>query len=902
MRKLILMAIATVALAGFIQKTAVTGDNGKGLTGKWNTDISVFREEYNSERVWSQKGLSIQLSDGYIQGLGELFPDYLDDYDRLWLEIQGISGFSDRIDLNKSIPLRRDRSGDSDDVGEISEEMATHLQIGRVGETDDLVVHSPQVGFGVDTPSERIDVNGAVAIREGSSPTSTTDVGKVYVNDADGHLYFIDEAGNITDLTVDANAIQSISSSANHTGRTEHMRLIPGDGTVITESATDDTIYIRYDVGCDGTAPCSAPPSAPSHIEGASIVCTGEPGAAFAVLPVEDATFYSWTIPTDAVITSGMGSNSVNVVFGSTDGNVCARAMNGCGSSSPVCIAVTINRPTSPGSITGTSPVCAGQTGVSYYIASVPGATNYIWTLPPGAVLASGTGTPNITVNFGTSGGDICVQTENSCGTSTPQCMPIVMTDTPATPGMITGSSPVCANATGISYSISPVAEATSYTWTVPSGASVASGDGTEAITVDFGSASGDVCVTASSICGTSSPRCMAVTVSPSPEVTADPSNTSVDDGDPATFSVTASGVGLTYQWQQNTGSIWADISGAASSSYSIPSTTEAMDGYQYRCIVSGSCSPPDTSGAATLYVSSSLYVFTSHTFTNCGATERYGPTLSDCRSAYSPSWTDNNDFFYVNPQGVQLWTVPQDGTYRITVQGAEGGRGKEYSTYSYSSGNPGRGASIRGDVFLSRGDTIQIAVGQKGGEELSTSHQRGGGGGGGSFVMTYSDDPIIVAGGGGGSGRYDGNNGVGGTTSSSGTAGNGTGGAGGSGGMGGSVDGCGYAGGSGAGYLGNGINKDSGHALSFVNGCVGASKCTNWTTGNVGGFGGGAGTGPHGGGGGGGYSGGGGGGDVNCGTNGGGGGGGSFNSGTNQVNTANTRSGHGEVTIELLP
>ncbi len=892
MKKLLLF-FTVICFGGVSQHQPILDARGIAQEGEGIYQVLIFSEEFGGDKLL-EKSMQLRFRYGFIEGFE--MPEGIEG--DAWIEIRdGSRLVSDGRIRYTDDALRRETP---DTPGETTEEMATHLQIGRVGETDDLVVNSPRTGFGVDTPSERIDVDGAVAIREGSSPTSTTDVGKVYVNDADGHLYFIDEAGNITDLTVDANAIQSISSSANHTGRTEHMRMIPGEGAEITESATDDTIYIHYSLG--GTAPCSSAPAAPSHIEGASTVCTGEPGAAYAVLPVDGATFYSWTVPADAVITTGIGTNAVNVVFGSTDGNVCARAMNGCGSSTQVCTAVSINRPTSPGSITGTSPVCPGQTGVSYYIASVPGATNYIWTLPPGAVLASGTGTPNITVNFGTSGGDICVQTENSCGTSTPQCMPIVMTDTPATPGMITGSSPVCANATGISYSISPVAEATSYTWTVPSGASVASGDGTEAITVDFGSASGDVCVTASSICGTSSPRCMAVTVSPSPEVTADPSNTSVDDGDPATFSVTASGVGLTYQWQQNTGSIWADISGAASSSYSIPSTTEAMDGYQYRCIVSGSCSPPDTSGAATLYVSSSLYVFTSHTFTNCGATERYGPTLSDCRSAYSPSWTDNNDFFYVNPQGVQLWTVPQDGTYRITVQGAEGGRGKEYSTYSYSSGNPGRGASIRGDVFLSRGDTIQIAVGQKGGEELSTSHQRGGGGGGGSFVMTYSDDPIIVAGGGGGSGRYDGNNGVGGTTSSSGTAGNGTGGAGGSGGMGGSVDGCGYAGGSGAGYLGNGINKDSGHALSFVNGCVGASKCTNWTTGNVGGFGGGAGTGPHGGGGGGGYSGGGGGGDVNCGTNGGGGGGGSFNSGTNQVNTANTRSGHGEVTIELLP
>ena len=87
--------------------------------------------------------------------------------------------------------------------------------------------------------------------------------------------------------------------------------------------------------------------------------------------------------------------------------------------------------------------------------------------------------------------------------------------------GTITGSSLVCANATGVSYSIGTVSGATTYTWTVPSGASVASGQGTTSITVDWGATSGNVTVTPSNSCnntGTSSS--LAVTVNPT--VTAD--------------------------------------------------------------------------------------------------------------------------------------------------------------------------------------------------------------------------------------------------------------------------------------------------------------------------------------------------------------------------------------------
>ncbi len=675
------------------------------------------------------------------------------------------------------------------------------------------------------------------------------------------------------------------------------MRIIPGRGTDVTESATNDTIYISYnvDVTSGGVAPCSFAPSAPTHIEGASIVCTGEPGAAFAVLPVEGASFYSWTVPADAVVTSGIGTNAVNVVFGSTDGNVCARAMNACGSSAQVCAAVAINRPTSPGSITGTSPVCPGQSGVSYYIASVPGATNYVWTLPPGASLASGTGTPNVTVNFGTSGGDICVQTENSCGTSTPVCMPIVMTATPAMPGVITGSNIVCEGATDVSYSISTVAEATSYTWTVPSGAAITAGDDTEAITVTFGTTGGNICVTATSICGTSSPRCLAVTVNMAPEITSSPTDQSVDEGDPATFNVTATGASLSYQWQQSTdgGSSWGSV-GTDSDSYTIGATTAGMDTYRYRCIVSGSCSPSDTSSAAVLSVSTGLYDFTDHTFTNCGATGRYGPTLSNCSSQYSGEvWYPT--YFDMTTQGIQEWTVPSDGSYRITCAGAQ-------SAVS-STSNYGRGALIAGTFDLSRGDILFILVGQMG---TASSYA---GGGGGTFVATGTSlgttSPLIVAGGGGSSGQNTGtyftqsqsdgqatNNGRDGTGN---THGNGA-----------TSDamiataGSGYCPGAGGGgfYINGGSNSQVG-GNSFRNGGVGGYYGGSSSS-FQGGFGGGGG-GYDSGAGGGGYRGGGGGGNSSSSNDGSGGGGGSYNSGTSQTNTTGGNTGHGYVTIEKL-
>ena len=80
-------------------------------------------------------------------------------------------------------------------------------------------------------------------------------------------------------------------------------------------------------------------------------------------------------------------------------------------------------------------------------------------------------------------------------------------------PGTITGSTTVCQNATGVAYSIKVVPSATGYIWTVPSDATVATGQGSAAITVNFGTVRGNVCVTASNACGTSSQRCLAITL-----------------------------------------------------------------------------------------------------------------------------------------------------------------------------------------------------------------------------------------------------------------------------------------------------------------------------------------------------------------------------------------------------
>ncbi len=81
--------------------------------------------------------------------------------------------------------------------------------------------------------------------------------------------------------------------------------------------------------------------------------------------------------------------------------------------------------------------------------------------------------------------------------------------------GSITGPSTICGTPGGIAYSVAPVSGATSYTWAVPPGAVISSGQSTSSILVDFpaGSSNGNVSVYASAGTCQTNTATMAVTV-----------------------------------------------------------------------------------------------------------------------------------------------------------------------------------------------------------------------------------------------------------------------------------------------------------------------------------------------------------------------------------------------------
>jgi len=157
------------------------------------------------------------------------------------------------------------------------------------------------------------------------------------------------------------------------------------------------------------------------------------------------------------------------------------------------------------------SPICIGSTLI--LTGGATGATSWSWTGPN--AFTSALQSPTISSITAAGAGIYSLTASNSCGAAAAVSITSVTVNTTiVTPGPIAGlATPACA-ALGVPYSITAVSGASSYNWTVPSGATIVTGQGTTSITVNVGTTtSGNICVTAINACGTSAPSCFSITV-----------------------------------------------------------------------------------------------------------------------------------------------------------------------------------------------------------------------------------------------------------------------------------------------------------------------------------------------------------------------------------------------------
>jgi PKD-like domain len=108
---------------------------------------------------------------------------------------------------------------------------------------------------------------------------------------------------------------------------------------------------------------------------------------------------------------------------------------------------------------------------------------------------AGGTGTNLGTANplTGQGAGTYYARVTADCGSAVETSVVVSSVSAPSTSAISGNASPAC-NAVGIGYSVTNTSGST-YSWTVPSGATITSGAGTSAITVSFGISNGNITV-----------------------------------------------------------------------------------------------------------------------------------------------------------------------------------------------------------------------------------------------------------------------------------------------------------------------------------------------------------------------------------------------------------------------
>lgn len=197
-----------------------------------------------------------------------------------------------------------------------------------------------------------------------------------------------------------------------------------GDTTIIVDmGTTSGLVTVRAESGCGNSDYCELPITIghinqPGVITGNAYPDCNESGISYSISDVTGALNYVWSVPSNASIISGQGTTNIIVDFGATSGNISVIAENSCAQSDARILTITIGIPTEPNDIVGRMLPEPNSTGLSYSINSVDGATGYNWTVPSDATIVSGQGTNNISVDFGTTSGNVSVRAENSCGNS----------------------------------------------------------------------------------------------------------------------------------------------------------------------------------------------------------------------------------------------------------------------------------------------------------------------------------------------------------------------------------------------------------------------------------------------------------------------------------------------------
>jgi hypothetical protein len=293
--------------------------------------------------------------------------------------------------------------------------------------------------------------------------------------------------------------------------------------TVTWNSAGSQSVSVNYQniYGCAAVSPTiynvTVNPLPVVTISGPASVCFQSTGNIYTTQAGNSN--YQWAV-NGGTITAGAGTNAITVTWtseGAKTVSVNYVNSNGCTAASPTVYNVTVNSLPVP-TIAGYNNICVNAGPTNY--TTETGMSNYSWSVSAGGTIQSGQGTSTVTINWTVAGSQtvsVNYINSNGCTAASPTVYNVTVNPLPGAAGSITGTANVCGGAQGVSYSVAAISNSNYYVWTLPAGATIASGAGTNSITVNFdaNASSGNITVYGNNTCGngtTSPPFAVNVT------------------------------------------------------------------------------------------------------------------------------------------------------------------------------------------------------------------------------------------------------------------------------------------------------------------------------------------------------------------------------------------------------
>jgi uncharacterized protein (TIGR02145 family) len=289
----------------------------------------------------------------------------------------------------------------------------------------------------------------------GPSSVCATSTGNIYSTSAgmSNYQWSISAGGTIT----------SGGSTANNTV------------TVTWNSPGTQTVSVNFNDanGCAASAPVNytitVNPLPVPTINGPVSVCLNSSGT---YLTEAGMTNYQWLITPDGVITSGIGSNSITILWSTTGAKTITvnyHNANGCTAAVPSVYNVNVNTLPVP-SLNGLNNICSGNT--TTYNTDV-GMNNYQWTVSAGGTITAGGSTADnfVTVTWNVTGAQT-VSVNYIMGTGCTAASPTVLNiNVKPRPSVTNASnSTICSSGTTNIVLLASL-PGTTFTWT-PSGSS----------------------------------------------------------------------------------------------------------------------------------------------------------------------------------------------------------------------------------------------------------------------------------------------------------------------------------------------------------------------------------------------------------------------------------------------